>query len=101
MQESAILIHPAAIRTLTEKSWNFSYQLLWRKYVLSDLEIDQVKIWIDNYYWSIEPSEFYERAEDYFNNFCKKTIETAGKMRYSEALAFLKEKITTSSIYEI
>jgi hypothetical protein len=92
-RESITIVHPAAIRRLTERSWNFSYKILWKRCMLNDYEVTLIKGWIDNYYWAIEPMEFSQKAEDHFNEFCKRAIEAASKIQFSDNFSLFREKI--------
>jgi hypothetical protein len=70
-----IIILPSSVEILIEHSWNFSYQNLWYRYLLSEEEIEICKDQLCRLFYSISAGEFSEKASNHFDLFCTRIVE--------------------------
>ena len=96
MREIIVRIHPEAIKALVNKSWLFAYDNCWKKFLLSELEVYQIRGIIHKYYWSIPPEEFTDKANQYFERFCERVLQEA-KTQSSEIINLLNKQIAEVS----
>ncbi len=71
--EAIFKVHPAAIRKYVELSWEYSYRMIWHRYLLKEEEIEKIKNHIKSFYQSIPPEEFRQEVEICFQKYCKRT----------------------------
>lgn len=95
MERENIIILPAAVNTLIVRSWELSYRLLWSKCILIEEDIQNIKSWIAEYYWSIRPNEFQHCAEEHFEIFCKKIDEISSGTQFSMDLYSFRNMLMT------
>jgi hypothetical protein len=70
MQEKAkIRVHPEALKSLVNQSWEFMMISYWERQSLSEEEEDFIKSCISEYYYTIPPEEFSEKSDLYLRNF--------------------------------
>lgn len=67
-------VHPAAIRLLTDATWDFAHSILWSGYPFSKSEIALAKIYIREYYEEIPAEEFSETASKHFSAYCERIL---------------------------
>lgn len=72
--EALIKIHPEAIKSLVNSSWEYANNNLFRKYLLCDEEKEFIKDCIKQYYWAIPADKFCEISGQYFDAFCAKVL---------------------------
>ena len=69
-----IKVHPAAINLLTDATWQFAHNTLWSNKSFDDIETELAKIYIREYYLSIEAEFFTLTAPRYFSEFCERIL---------------------------
>lgn len=94
MERASVIILPAAVHVLVTRSWEYSYRHLWSKCVLSDDAVCNIKNRIASYYWSIDPAEFQDRAEEYFQMFCKSVSEIESRSQFAIDLFLFSNTLT-------
>ncbi len=67
-------VHPAAIRLLTESTWEFAHSILWGKHPFSNAEIALAKIYIREYYEEIPAEEFASTAHRHLTACCERIL---------------------------
>jgi hypothetical protein len=67
-------VHPAAIRLLTDATWEFAHNMLWNGYPFSKSEIALAKIYIREYYEEIPAEEFTATAHKHFSAYCERIL---------------------------
>lgn len=67
-------VHPAAIRLLTNATWDFAHRILWNNYPFSEAENELSKLYIMQYYESIPAEEFTATAHKQFTAFCERIL---------------------------
>lgn len=72
--KTIILTHPASIRSLTDATWDFAANALWKRFPFYEREIEIYKNHIRKYYESIPPESFTESANMYFIAYCLKIL---------------------------
>ena len=70
------LIHPESIRLLTDATWDFARNTLWKRFPFYEDEIEMRKNHIRKYYENIPPELFTETANMYFISYCIKILLT-------------------------
>jgi hypothetical protein len=70
------LIHPESIRLLTNSTWDFARNTLWKRFPFYEDEIEMRKNHIRKYYENIPPELFTETANMYFISYCIKILLT-------------------------
>jgi hypothetical protein len=94
--EALIKIHPEAIKTLVNSSWEFANNNLFSKYLLDDDEKDFIKNCIRQYYWSIPADKFCEISGQYFSSFCWKILHVKSNFDNSKGWKTLVSPALTS-----
>lgn len=72
--EALIKIHPEAIKSLVNLSWEYANNNLFGKCLLRDDEKEYIKDCIKQYYWAIPADKFCEISGQYFDAFCTKVL---------------------------
>ena len=72
--ESITLIHPASVRSLTDATWDFAANTLWKRFPFYEREIEFYKNHIRKYYENIPPESFTETANVHFIAYCMKIL---------------------------
>jgi excisionase family DNA binding protein len=72
--KTIILTHPASIRTLTDTTWDFTANTLWKRFPFYEGEIETYKSYIRKYYENIPPELFQETANTHFISYCLKIL---------------------------
>jgi len=67
-------VHPAAIRLLTDATWEFAHTMLWNGSPFSKGEIALAKIYIREYYEEIPAEEFTATASKHFSAYCARIL---------------------------
>jgi|SRR6185437_146508 len=71
-------IHPATINVMVDKTWEFAYRVLWRKYSLSNSEVKLSKLYISFLYEDIPAHEFFREANKLHVRLCEHAAEVIG-----------------------
>ena len=71
---SKTVVHPAAIRLLTDATWEFAHNILWSGFPFSKGEINLAKIYIREYYQEIPAEEYTETASKHFTAYCERIL---------------------------
>jgi hypothetical protein len=69
-----IKVHPAAIKLLTDSTWQFARNILWGGHSFSETETQLAKIFIEEYYRSIPAEHFMIAAPRYFAEYCERIM---------------------------
>ena len=72
--KSITMTHPASIRLLTDATWDFAVNTLWKRFPFYEKETERYKNHIRKYYEDIPPDSFPETANTYFLFFCLKIL---------------------------
>lgn len=75
-KKSVALIHPESIRSLTDATWDFAVNILWKRFPFYEKEIEIHKNHIRKYYENIPAESFTETANMYFISYCIKIMLT-------------------------
>ena len=75
MNRTQVKVHPAAIELLTDLSWEFAHEQLWKNYPFSKAEKDVAKNFISEYYKDILPELFSAFAAKQFNAFRERILK--------------------------
>jgi hypothetical protein len=69
-----VKVHPAAINLLTDATWQFARNILWGGQSFDEVETKLSKIYIREYYNSIDAEHFHLAAPRYFSEFCERIL---------------------------
>ncbi len=68
------IVHPAAIRLLTDATWDFAHAILWNRHPFSKAETELSKLYIQEYYENILAEKFTAAAHKYFTAYCERIL---------------------------
>ena len=68
------MVHPAAIRLLTDATWDFAHTILWGGFPFSEAEVKLAKLYIQEYYEEIPAEEFTATAHRHFTAYCERIL---------------------------
>lgn len=74
MQTTKTMVHPSAIRLLTDATWDFAHRNLWCEFPFSEAEIALSKLYIKEYYNEIPAEKFTEIAHKLFTAYCERIL---------------------------
>lgn len=72
--KSKMRVHPAAIRLLTDATWDFAHSILWGGFPFSKAETHLAKLFIKEYYDEIPAEKFSETAHRHFTAYCERVL---------------------------
>ncbi len=72
--ETKVKVHPAALRLLTDATWEFAHSILWDGYPFSKAEVELSKLFIREYYEEIPAEEFTQTAHRHFTAYCERVL---------------------------
>lgn len=73
-KESKVMVHPAAIRLLTDATWDFAHNILWGGEAFSLAEEKLAKKYISEYYGEIPAERFTATAHRHFSAYCERVL---------------------------
>ena len=76
IKKSRILVHPASINLLTDATWEFARNTLWKRFPFYEREIEIYKNHIRQYYENIPVESFAETAYMNFVSYCVRILLT-------------------------
>jgi len=96
--EAKFIVHPAAIVSYAQRSWEFTYQTLWYRYLLDEEEIEMCKGDLSLMYKSLSIEGFCNEALTCFSAYCIQVKELESRMDVSKQELFMLMKELISSL---
>jgi hypothetical protein len=73
-EKTRVCVHPASIKLLTDATWNFARNILWRGQFFSKAEESLSKFFIREYYEAIPPELFSAEHHLHFTAYCERIM---------------------------
>lgn len=74
MHTTKTIVHPSAIRLLTDATWDFGHKILWNEFPFREAEVELSKMYIREYYHEIPAGIFTETAHKHFTAYCERIL---------------------------